>query len=140
MVDPAEPPDPAASEPPPVPGAEPLATTCGVRRRPSRSRARLLRGTWVVDGFEGLSEGFAGIAVTRAGRVWSSATRELRQAAAVGEERVLAERNRREKLIRASETAAQAELEAKQALERLARVERRPRPRRRGWSTRTAPP
>ena len=122
VVDPAEPPDPAASEPPPVPGAEPLAHHV---RGPAPTVAlarRLLRGTWVVDGFEGLSEGFAGIAVTRAGRVWSSATRELRQAAAVGEERVLAERNRRETLIRASETAAQAELEAKQALERLARV------------------
>src|SRR5205807_4125762 len=36
----------------------------------------------------------------------------------VGEERVLAERNRRDELIRASETAAQAELDAKRALER----------------------
>jgi chromosome segregation protein len=37
----------------------------------------------------------------------------------VGEERVLAERNRRETLIHASEDAAQAELEAKQEHERL---------------------
>ena len=35
-------------------------------------------------------------AVTRSGRVWASHTRELRQAPAVGEERILAERNRRE--------------------------------------------
>ena len=38
--------------------------------------------------------------MTRAGRVWSGATRELRQAPAVGEERVLAERNRRERADR----------------------------------------
>src|SRR5947209_3425543 len=51
------------------------------------------------------------------GRVWSSATRELRQAPAVGEERVLAERNRREELVRASEAAARVELAAKTALD-----------------------
>ena len=110
----------AASAPPPVAGAELLADHV---RGPAPTVAlarRLLRGTWVVEGFEALPQGFAGVAVTRAGRVWSSASRELRQAAAVGEERVLAERNRREALIRASESAARAELEAKQALERLA--------------------
>ena len=38
------------------------------------------------------------MAVTRTGRVWSARARELRQAPAVGEERILAERNRREQL------------------------------------------
>ena len=62
--------------------------------------------------------GFDGVAVTPSGRVWSSRTRELRQAPAVGEERVLAERNRRDALVRASEAAVQAELAAGAALER----------------------
>jgi chromosome segregation protein len=55
--------------------------------------------------------------VTVEGRAWSAATRELRQTASLGDERVLAERNRRERLIHASETAAQGELAAKQAVE-----------------------
>ena len=47
--------------------------------------------------------------MTAKGRVWSGLTRELRQTAKVGEERVLAERNRRDELIAASERAVQAE-------------------------------
>jgi chromosome segregation protein len=120
VVDLADQPDPADSEPPPTPGAQLLADHV---RGPAPTvvlARRLLRGTWVMESFDGLPASFAGVAVTRAGRVWSSATRELRQAAAVGEERVLAERNRRETLVRASEAAARAELEAKQTLERLA--------------------
>ena len=73
---------------------------------------------WVVESLERLSDGFDGVAVTRSGRVWSSRTRELRQAPAVGEERVLAERNRRDALVRASEAAVQAEHGARAALER----------------------
>jgi chromosome segregation protein len=76
----------------------------------------LLRDVWVVDTLDSITDSFEGVAVTPAGRVWSSATRELRQAPAVGEERVLAERNRREELVRASEAAARAELAAKTAL------------------------
>jgi chromosome segregation protein len=76
----------------------------------------LFADTWVVESFDGLSESFAGIAVTRGGRVWSAPARELRQAPAVGEERVLAERNRREQLIAESEAAAQAEQAAAAAL------------------------
>ncbi|HTX31610.1 MAG TPA: AAA family ATPase [Solirubrobacteraceae bacterium] len=78
----------------------------------------LLAGTWVVDSLDGLPASFAGVAVTRGGRVWSAPSREIRQAPAVGEERVLAERNRREQLIADSETAAQAEQAAASALER----------------------
>ncbi|MBV9338633.1 MAG: AAA family ATPase [Solirubrobacterales bacterium] len=104
----------------PAAGAEPLADHV---RGPAQTVAvarRLLRNTWVVEDLDGLPQPFTGVAVTRAGRVWSAAPRELRQAAAVGEERVLAERNRRETLIRASQAAAGAEVGAKQALERLA--------------------
>lgn len=82
--------------------------------------ATLLRDTWVVADLTELPEGFGGVAVTRSGRVFSAPARELRQAPAVGEERVLSERNRREQLLRASETAAQAELDARAALERAA--------------------
>jgi chromosome segregation protein len=78
----------------------------------------LLRDTWVVESLDALPQTFAGVAVTRAGRVFSALTSEVRQAPAVGEERVLAERNRRERLIGASEAAAQAELAAAAAVER----------------------
>ncbi len=78
----------------------------------------LLRETWVVDDLVGLTDDFTGVAVTRGGRVWSSRARELRQAPAVGEDRVLAERNRRDSLIAAVENSAQAEHQARAALER----------------------
>jgi chromosome segregation protein len=80
----------------------------------------LLRDAWVVEDLAELPPGFDGVAVTTGGRVWSARTQELRQAPAVGEDRVLAERNRRERLVRASETAAQAELDARASLERAA--------------------
>ena len=76
----------------------------------------LLRDAWIVDSLESLPGAFRGVAVTRAGRVWSARTREVRQAPAVGEDRVLAERNRREELIRGTEHAAQRELAAAGAL------------------------
>jgi chromosome segregation protein len=78
----------------------------------------LLRDAWLVDSLEAVPEDFTGMAVTRAGRVWSPKTRELRQAPAAGEERVLAQRNRRLELVRATEAAAQAEHAAAEALER----------------------
>jgi chromosome segregation protein len=77
----------------------------------------LLAAVVVVDDVAALPPAFAGIAVTREGRVWSAATRELRQVPAGGEDRVLAERNRRDALLgeveraAAAERAAQAELE-----------------------------
>jgi chromosome segregation protein len=78
----------------------------------------LLADTWVVESLEGLSESFAGTAVTRGGRAWSAATSELRQTPALGEARVLAERNRREQLVRASEAAVREELAAGGAVQR----------------------
>jgi chromosome segregation protein len=79
----------------------------------------LLAGVWIVEDISAVADTFAGVAVTAAGRVWSPGTRELRQAAALGEERVLAERNRRDELVRASGVAVQAELDAQAALDRL---------------------
>ncbi len=120
VLDPTESPNPAADQSAPAPGAQRLSDHVhGLAHTVALAR-RLLRDTWVVDALDQLPDGFPGVAVTRSGRVWSAATRELRQAPAVGEERVLAERNRRETLIRASEAAAQAELQARSGLERLA--------------------
>lgn len=58
--------------------------------------------------------------MTRSGRVFAPLTRELRQTGAVGEERVLAERNRRDELIAASEAAVQAEQGKRAAVESAA--------------------
>jgi chromosome segregation protein len=79
----------------------------------------LLEHTWVVDDLAAVREDFSGVAVTRGGRVWSPGTRELRQAPAVGEDRILAERNRRERLVADSERAAQAEVSARDAMQRV---------------------
>ena len=102
--------------------------------------SRLLADTWVVDDPADCAPTFTGVAVTRGGRVWSARTRELRQAPAVGEERVLAQRNRREQLLGESERAAGAELEARRAVE-LAPRPPRPTPTvaARRSSRRTAP-
>ena len=64
---------------------------------------------WVVERLDGLRSDFRGVAVTRSGRVWSPLTRELRQVPGGGEDRLLAERNRRDELVQAAERAAQAE-------------------------------
>jgi len=109
---------PAPAGFPPHDGAEPLAGHVHGPAGAARLARRLLHEVWVVESLERLSDQFEGIAVTRSGRVWSSRTRELRQAPAVGEERVLAERNRRDGLVRESEAAVQAELAAGVALER----------------------
>ena len=117
----------APSAPAPHDAAEPLGDHVHGPADVAGSARRLLADVWVVESLEQLSDRFDGVAVTRSGRVWSSRTRELRQAPAVGEERVLAERNRRDALVRASEAAVQAEHGARAALERhseaVARVE-----------------
>ena len=106
----------------PVPGAEPLSSHVRGHDEAAATARALLLDTWVVDEVEGVAEEFEGVAVTRSGRVWVSRTRELRQAPALGEDRVLAERNRREELVRASEAAAQAELAARSSVERAAEL------------------
>ena len=104
-ADPSRPVRPA----PPVPGAERLADRIAGDDEPAALARALLRDAWVVDRLDDVADDFDGVAVTRSGRVFAPAARELRQAAAIGEERVLAERNRRDELIAASEAAAQAE-------------------------------
>ena len=105
----------------PVPSAEPLSS----RVRASgddRLVSTLLAGVWVVESFDGLDASFSGVAVTRDGRVWSPATRELRQVPAGGEDRVLAERNRRDALVAEVERAAQAEQAALAKVEEASRA------------------
>jgi chromosome segregation protein len=109
------------------PGAAP-ATPTGVRAERLLDHVRgagaalelahlHLADVWVVESLEELPDSFPGVAVTSGGRVWSGRTRELRQAPAVGEERVLAERNRRDQLMAESAAAVTAELQARQGLE-----------------------
>ena len=76
-------------------GAEPLSDHVRADGD-GRLAARAARRRWVVDSLDGLDPAFSGVAVTRDGRVWSPVTRELRQVPAGGEDRVLAERNRRD--------------------------------------------
>ncbi len=103
---------------PPAPGAVRLLEHVRAEGRGLALARALLRDTWLVEDLDQIAPGFDGVAVTRTGRVWSSRTRELRQAPAVGEDRVLAERNRREQLVGESERAAQAELDARAGVER----------------------
>jgi chromosome segregation protein len=83
-----------------------------------RIAQQLLADVWVVEDLNHVADDFAGIAVTTSGRVFVGATGELRQAAKVGEERVLAERNRRDQLVADSETAVQGEHRAREGVER----------------------
>ncbi|HEX8066130.1 MAG TPA: AAA family ATPase [Thermoleophilaceae bacterium] len=83
---------------------------------------RLLADAWLVSSLSDLPADFAGIAATRAGRAYVSATGELRQAAAAGEGRLLEERSRRERLAAASAEAAAAETGAVRAAEAAQRA------------------
>ena len=77
--------------------------------------SRLLADAWVVERLEQVPSDFAGIAVTRTGRVWFAAWGEVRQLSEGGTERVLARRNERDRLIVATEQAVQGEQAAKHA-------------------------
>jgi chromosome segregation protein len=103
---------------PPAPGARRLLELIGGPPAAVQIARRLLVEAWVVGRLEDLPKDFAGIAVTCAGRVWFARAGEVRQVMAGGSERVLALRNEREQLIAASESAVQAELDAKVAVER----------------------
>jgi chromosome segregation protein len=74
---------------------------------------RLLGDAWVVARLEDLPRDFAGIGVTRSGRVWFAGWGEVRQLGEGGTERVLARRNERDRLIALVEQAAQDEQFAK---------------------------
>jgi chromosome segregation protein len=114
--------DPAPERPggatePPLPGARLLADAV---RGPEPALAltrRLLAATWLVPDLAAVPDDFRGIAVTADGRLWDGAVGELVQAARGGAERVLAERNRRDRLIAESERAVAAEHAALQAVE-----------------------
>jgi chromosome segregation protein len=104
---------------PPAPGARALANTLSGPDPIVALARRLLHGAWLVQSLEELPDSFAGVAVTRAGRVWFAQLREVRQVAEGGAERVLAMRNERDTLIAATEQAAQAEHAAQGAVERM---------------------
>jgi chromosome segregation protein len=112
----------AAARQPPAPGARRLADVVAGDEHTLAVARRLLCDAWVVEELEQLPPGFEGVAVTRAGRVWHGRHRELRQAPDGGEDRVLAERNRREELIAASEVAVQAEQRARGGCEAAERA------------------
>jgi chromosome segregation protein len=105
---------------PPAPGARHLGDMVRGPEPALTLARRLLANTWVVEDLEQLPPGFVGVVVTRAGRAWFGFTRELRQAPHGGSERVLAERNRRDGLVRESERAVQAEHAALAAVEAAA--------------------
>ncbi|MFL5853596.1 MAG: chromosome segregation SMC family protein [Solirubrobacteraceae bacterium] len=118
------------SEPPPSSpagqsGAEPL----GGHVHGSPAAETLLADTWVVDDLTAVPPTFDGVAVTRDGTAWFSAARELRRTPSGGDDRVLAERNRRDELIAATEGVAAAERDAlagaQQAAEAVAEADRR---------------
>ena len=96
---------PGRSDAPAPPGARALAACVSGGSNAELGR-RLLEGVWLVDSFDTLPSGFAGIAATREGRVWNGATGELRQSARGSGEQVLAERQRREELAAQAESAA----------------------------------
>ncbi|MGA3360638.1 MAG: AAA family ATPase [Solirubrobacteraceae bacterium] len=100
---------PPAAGPPPLAGALPLLELLSGEPAVLEAAARLLADTWVVEDLAQLPAGFTGTAVTRAGRVWSAARGELRQAPSGGRERALEQRNRRESLLVEAERTAQSE-------------------------------
>lgn len=102
---------------PPAPGAIRLADVIGGPEATVALARTLLLGAWVVDDLAAVATAFTGLAVTRTGRAWIPATRELRQSPEGGSERVLAKRNERDALIAVSEGAIQAEQGALQAVE-----------------------
>jgi chromosome segregation protein len=102
---------------PPVAAAERLLDLVSGPAEVMALVGRLLADAWVVERLEDLPQDFAGIAATRSGRVWFAAWGEVRQLTEGGEERVLARRNERDRLIAASELAVQAEHAARTASE-----------------------
>jgi chromosome segregation protein len=101
--------------PPPAPGAIRLIELVSGSTAALTLARRLLGDAWVVQRLQDVAEGFAGIAVTKSGRVLFAAWGEVRQVSEGGAERVLARRNQRERLIASSEAAVQAEHAARAA-------------------------
>ncbi|WP_320669957.1 chromosome segregation SMC family protein [Patulibacter defluvii] len=81
---------------------------------------RLLADAWLVEALpDAAPKGFAGILATPEGHVWDVGSGELHRSPQGGEERVLAERNRRDRLVSESERAVQAEQAAVADVEAL---------------------
>src|SRR5437764_57189 len=89
---------PAGGTKPPVSGAERLLDHVQPADAVAAQVTRVLADAWVVNTLDDVPSSFGGIAVTRSGRVLFGSTGELRQAPAGGEERVLAQLGRRERL------------------------------------------
>ena len=107
---------------PPAAGAERLADHVTSAREQEAVVRRLLADAWVVDALAEVRLDFAGVAVTRSGRVLSLPRGELRQLAQGTEERRLEAVNRREAAIAASERAVAAEAEARARAARAAAI------------------
>jgi chromosome segregation protein len=99
----------------PIPGAEPLLAHIRPGERSAEIVKRLLHNAVLVESFDSIPETFGGIAVTKSGRVYDASTGALRQAAPGGEEKILAERNRRDELNHKVAQAQRAEQDARDA-------------------------
>jgi chromosome segregation protein len=105
---------------PPVAGAERLLDHVHPTPPVAAHVERVLADAWVVSSLEDVPSSFRGIAVTRSGRVLFGSTGELRQAPAGGEERVLEQLGRRDRLAAASAEAVHGEQAAQAGVERAA--------------------
>jgi chromosome segregation protein len=101
---------------PPTAGAVRLIDKLQVEQRATAVVEVLLGDVWVVESLASLPGGFRGVAVTRSGRVYFAATGELRQAPEGGEQRILAEKNRRDQLASRLTALKAAETSAREAL------------------------
>ncbi len=95
--------------PPPVAGAIRLSDLVRGSQATRALLDRLLSDAWLVERLQDVPDDFTGIATTKNGRVLFGAWGEVRQIGEGGAERVLAQRNERERLIAASEVAVAAE-------------------------------
>ena len=111
---------PAGNTKPPVSGAERLLDHLQPAAAVTAQVTRVLADAWVVETLDDVPSSFGGIAVTRSGRVLFGSTGELRQAPAGGEERVLEQLGRRERLSTSSAEAVRGEQAAQAAAERAA--------------------
>ena len=91
----------------PCAGAEPLLDHVRCEPRVAGLTKRLLAEVWLVDALSSVRADFTGMAVTRSGRLLSGASGELAQAAQGGEDRLLEELGRRDRLAVASQGAAE---------------------------------
>ena len=97
----------------PSPGAERLLDRLPKGAEARELGERLLPAVWVVPSLAEVPADWHGVAVTRAGRVLSPASGELRQTPAAGSGEVLSRMRRRDELVAASEAAASREAAAR---------------------------